>query len=56
MHAQYMAQEKNVNDMDSDLMSAREITYPQIQTKYSRPQVFDEWRLAMQVLGNYDQV
>ena len=29
--------EKKMNGMDSDLMSIREITYPQIQTKYSRP-------------------
>ena len=37
MHSQDMAYEKNVNGMDSDLMSIKKITYPQIQTKYSRP-------------------
>ena len=37
MHSQDRAYEKNVNGMDSDLMSIREITYPKIQTKYSMP-------------------
>ena len=37
MHFQDMAYEKNANGMGSDLMSIREITYPQIQTNYSRP-------------------
>ena len=31
---------KKVNGMDSDLISIREITYPQIQTKHSRSKVF----------------